>query len=727
MAEENRSGANSSPVEPGPFLAKVISVLDPTYMGSLEVQLLHEVGNDEATSGQTRVVKYLSPFYGVTNIEYVTEDPDVYQETQKAYGMWMVPPDVGTLVVCIFIGGDVRKGYWMGCVQDENMNFSLPGYASTLYAVDDSRETDTEKERVPVGEYNKLVNASTEDPTKILKPEHPFAKILESQGLLKDDIRGITTSSARRDLPSMVFGFSTPGPVDKTGKLGKFGKKEHKAKGFVSRLGGSSFVMDDGDDKFLRKTTPTEGPPEYATVENDEDDGLKDKPHNELIRLRTRTGHQILLHNSEDLIYIGNSRGTAWVELTSDGKIDIFSEDSISVRTKQDFNFFCDRDFNLEVGRNFNTKVHGEMHTNVMKDQVLIVDRDQKIHIKNRKDETIDEQYRQTVNDDVKKYYAKDYTHNIDGRLDWRIAKGISITGGRGASGTKFGPMPTTSQDPANPVASDEESSSPVEDVNGETPDRIDIKIYKDMRIWHLDGKNIDHHITGYVKTKVDGDYDLKTESTYEHTNQGGMDIRVEGGRYNLYTSSDINVKTGAEYKLRSASNLDINAGGYVRTTSGGTNETLAGGNIIETAPQIHMNGPAASTAALAQEATAAEPPEHPEEARVSAKSTIPLNAKTHQLPDLASQDSWESLGSLDTILRRVPTYEPYPHHENLDPQMFKPDKLDRDGENRYHPASDSSPTESLSEPGSGWRSYSTRTDTFEKVTAPEEPEEEQE
>ena len=317
----------------------------------------------------------------------------------------------------------------MGCVQDENMNFALPGYASSKYVVDDSRETDKEKERVPVSEYNKLIHTSTEDPTKILKPEHPFAKILEDQGLLKDDTRGITTTSSRRDIPGMVFGFSTPGPIDKTGKRVKFGKKEHRVVGgFVSRLGGSTIVMDDGDDKFLRKKTPTEGPPEYANVENDEDDGLKDRPHNELIRLRTRTGHQILLHNSEDLIYIGNSRGTAWIELTSDGKIDIFSADSISVRTKQDFNFRCDRDFNLDVGRNFNIKVGGEMHTRVCKDSVLIVDANQKIEIKNRKDETVTEQYRQTVHGHVKKVYKDDYTHNVLGRMDLRVANGVSAS-----------------------------------------------------------------------------------------------------------------------------------------------------------------------------------------------------------------------------------------------------------------------------------------------------------
>jgi len=50
---------------------------------------------------------------------------------------------------------------------------------------------------------------------------------LQAQGLLKDDIRGITTSSARRETPSAVFGISTPGPIDKEGPKGKVGKFEH--------------------------------------------------------------------------------------------------------------------------------------------------------------------------------------------------------------------------------------------------------------------------------------------------------------------------------------------------------------------------------------------------------------------------------------------------------------------------------------------------------------------
>jgi hypothetical protein len=174
---------------------------------------------------------------------------------------------------------------------------------------------------------------------------------LQNQGLLTDEIRGLTTTSARREAPSSVFGVSTPGPLDKRGNARGKGGRYH------SRLGGSSIVMDDGDDKFLRKTSAATGPSEYVNKTTDiltpADETI---PHNELVRIRTRTGHQILLHNSEDLIYIGNSKGTTWVELTANGKIDVYAKDSISFHTETDFNFKADRDVNIEAGRNVNIK-----------------------------------------------------------------------------------------------------------------------------------------------------------------------------------------------------------------------------------------------------------------------------------------------------------------------------------------------------------------------------------
>ena len=650
MPQEERKGANYSTPNPGPFLAKVVSHLDPSYMGSLEVQLLHESGNDEDREGQLRVVKHLNPFYGTTSLEFVGESPDTHNETQKAYGMWFVPPDIGTIVACIFINGDTRKGYWFGCVQDEDMDFSIPGFAATEYVVDDSRQTDKEKSRVPTTEYNKIIHPEVQsDTTKKLKPEHPFAKALEDQGLLKDDIRGITTSSGRREVPSMVFGISTPGPTDKTGKQGKVGKHEHKvAAAFISRLGGSSFVMDDGDDKWERKTLPTDGPPEYVSVEAGET-ALRDRPHNELIRLRTRTGHQILLHNSEDLIYIGNSRGTAWIEITSDGKIDIFAEDSISFRTKQDFNFYADRDINMEAGRNFNTKVKGEKHTHVIGDQILIVDGNQKIQIKKDVDETFEQNYKQHVKQDVDKLYDQNYKHHVKQQVDKLYEKDFRHT------------------------------------------------VYNSV---------IENFVTqsGTVKTTTGGNTDVIVNGNIRITHNGTFDHTVTGHR-----------------KLTTGGGLDINTTGDNKFTASTNTQVKSGNSNIIDAPQLLYSPDSTGGTSNASVAAIAAAASGGPDAAAAEEAGLPQRLKLHTIVDLPGQDKWQDLTSTESIVRRMPTPEPYPHHENLDPIKFKPAETDRDKDGRYESTDgeelneQSDFTSDMNEPASSWREYSTATDTFRK------------
>jgi hypothetical protein len=186
-----------------------------------------------------------------------------------------------------------------------------------------------------------------------------------------------------------VFGISTPGPLDRrvNSKKSFLGKLLDLTQNTVpvSRLGGTQFVMDDGDDKFRREKPASEGPQVYVDVaENRDKLSQLDQtlPFGESFRLRTRTGHQILLHNTEDLIYIGNARGTAWIEMTSNGKIDIFASDSVSIHTTTDFNFKADRDVNIEAGRNVNIKAEtGMIKAECLTDFELLVNRDGKITV----------------------------------------------------------------------------------------------------------------------------------------------------------------------------------------------------------------------------------------------------------------------------------------------------------------------------------------------------------
>lgn len=345
MAIEKRtSEAHKKADNTSVYLARVVNHLDTRFMGGLEVELLKRRG--DANTTQYVQCKYASPFYGTTAYSGAGKS-NTYASTQKSYGFWAVPPDIGTLVLVVLAEGDPSQAYWIGCVPETGMNFMTPGYASTEYS---------DGGLFPVGEYNKKSESGAQtDPTKYTKPVNPYQRErLTNAGLDKDWVRGTNTSSARRDMPSMVFGISTPGPIDKDGPKHKVGKDGFEINAPYNRLGGSSFVMDDGDMSLLRKKPAKDEPPQYAQAETGDRSGDSKIPANELIRIQTRSGHQILLHNSEDLIYIAHGSGDSWIEMTANGKIDIYAKDSISIRSENDINFTAERDVNIEAKRNIN-------------------------------------------------------------------------------------------------------------------------------------------------------------------------------------------------------------------------------------------------------------------------------------------------------------------------------------------------------------------------------------
>lgn len=291
MAQQSRTPHNITSrrdLGTGIYKAKVISHLDPTFMGSLEVTLLREQGNTIGEDQQTYVVSYAAPFFGYTGFEFMglnsaggnasnaqgSSTLDAYNDTQKSYGMWFVPPDVGVTVLVCFVDGRPDQGYWFGCVPSRFANNMVPGIAAS-----DQIELDSaDKKRLgssnfaPVAEINRRKNSKDQliDPDKIKKPLHPIAEAFLQQGLLDDDVRGSTTSSSRREVPSMVFGISTPGPRDKRegAKKSQIGNRDSRSPNavHVSRLGGTQFVMDDGDERYVRATSASQGPVKYIDV-----------------------------------------------------------------------------------------------------------------------------------------------------------------------------------------------------------------------------------------------------------------------------------------------------------------------------------------------------------------------------------------------------------------------------------------------------------------------------
>jgi hypothetical protein len=166
------------------------------------------------------------------------------------------------------------------------------------------------------------------------KPIHSYSSsIYFQQGLIRDSIRGPISSSALRESPSRVgWGVSTPGrPIYQGGftdanVLTKGASASNESLKLVSRRGGHSIVMDDGD-----------------VVGKDQ-----------LIRLRTALGHQILMSDDGQTLFIIHANGQSYIELGKEGTIDMYATNSVNIRTQGDLNLHADNNININAKNDLN-------------------------------------------------------------------------------------------------------------------------------------------------------------------------------------------------------------------------------------------------------------------------------------------------------------------------------------------------------------------------------------
>jgi hypothetical protein len=326
-----------------PVIGIVKNNIDPTHSGRVYVYISTFGGQDPDSKDSWIPVRYMSPFIGVTSYSGDPKDgPDKsgygkFVGNPQSYGFWASSPDIGTEVVCIFANGRVDQGFYIGCIPPIGMLSMTPAIAASSEVVPNSTEATTYggADRLPTTEINAGNPTLRNSPTVYLapKPIHSYqASILAQQGLLRDNIRGVISSSAQRESPSRVFGISTPGgPIFEGGytsaTIQSAVKKENKEKlRTIGRTGGHTFVMDDG------------------TLTGQD----------QLIRLRSSAGHQITMSDTGQTLFIIHSNGQSWIEMGKEGTIDIYSTNSFNVRTQGDLNLHADNNVNIQAGKNLN-------------------------------------------------------------------------------------------------------------------------------------------------------------------------------------------------------------------------------------------------------------------------------------------------------------------------------------------------------------------------------------
>jgi hypothetical protein len=336
--KDSRGGAN---LLSHPVIGIVKNNIDPTRSGRVEVYINRLNNADQDNPAYWTPVSYMTPFFGYTQNTSTPDGEGKYKTNSHSYGFWAPPPDIGTEVICIFVNGDINFGYYIGCIPKPGLTHMVPAVGASAKIVPNEEESGSYggATELPVTEYNDANKDKTKksELTEQDRTVHSYqASRLFKQGLIKDPERGTITSSATRESPSNVYGMSTPGrPYYKGGYTDKSIEGAVKNEGtpdenfkIVGRQGGHSIVMDDGD--------------------------LTGK--NQLLRLRSGSGHMILMQDKAETMYIVHANGKTYIEMNKEGAIDIYSTNSVNIRTHGDFNVHAERDINMFAKRNFNLK-----------------------------------------------------------------------------------------------------------------------------------------------------------------------------------------------------------------------------------------------------------------------------------------------------------------------------------------------------------------------------------
>ena len=328
----NTTNLRGVPSETGIVLGVVKANVHGSHMGVIQVYIPSYSTNPEDKT-QWRTVKYCTPFY--SRVESRSKNETT---TKVPAGIVTPPPDLGTTVLCFFPEGKNHEGFYFACVPDTFMLQTLPEPTKSR-----TNEVSGEfNDKNPLAQVNKITNWKA-----IKRPVDSInQKINKEQGLDQDNVRGLNNSGYMRESPSEVIGIASKGrritdngqdflKVNRGSLLNIDGASDEVRKGLLgptNRRRGHTLTLDDGDV-----------------------DGNSNQ-----IRLRTSTGHQILMNDSTGIIYIGNNAGTTWIELGKQGTVDVFATDSINFRTKN-INFHADE----------NIKFHSKGYTQVVSEQQM--------------------------------------------------------------------------------------------------------------------------------------------------------------------------------------------------------------------------------------------------------------------------------------------------------------------------------------------------------------------
>lgn len=286
---------------------------DPQQMGRLKIYI-PSLDSPYYETDDLPWSIYVTPFGGaIKDMKVGREEKEIKNVT--SYGMWSIPKN-GAHVICGCLDGDPQLRFWIGCIYLAELNRTLP------QALNDpgSKELRTE-----------LVQSDKND-------EDPYEGSIESTKIELYDSNLNEAGLGPQDENFKTRGWerSVAYPLNRV-------KDKPEDDGYAKKPG----VPDEKDSQIYSWTTPGR---HYFT--------MSDVPDHCRMRFKTTEGHQIILDDTNERIYISTAKGRNWIEIDEDGRIFVYAKDEINIRSEDNINIKSEKDINIRAKKKVN--LHSE-------------------------------------------------------------------------------------------------------------------------------------------------------------------------------------------------------------------------------------------------------------------------------------------------------------------------------------------------------------------------------
>lgn len=298
-------------------LGMVVSTDDPLEQGRLQI-FCPALNDDPKKIQHLPWCVYITPFGGSINNKSFTRgtgDGEVVSDGAIHYGFWGIP-ELGAHVLVGCIDGDPRRRFWLGCVpehQETHTQFNGRYDWGSENGTPDGPLTSNKKPIQPI--YDNWTKAFIDresrewktrgadyQPAAVTKDGNGPPSTLRGEDYLDESYEGMSKNEKDEWVREVMGAHG----YDWTGFKNAGAMKSSRVYG-ISSPGFHSISMDD-------------------------------RPFNSRTKIRSSTGHMILLDDTNERIYIMTNKGNNWVELDSNGNIDMFSNRRVSINAAKDIN-----------------------------------------------------------------------------------------------------------------------------------------------------------------------------------------------------------------------------------------------------------------------------------------------------------------------------------------------------------------------------------------------------